>query len=224
MPRLVTGQVECRPGTLNAGTDSVKLTVKGVGAHGAYPDLGRDAIACAAQLVTALQTLVSRNVSPLESCVLTLGTIEGGRASNIICDQVVMTGTLRTANRDLRAMMLRRIREVCAGVGQAMNCEIEAGLTEGYAPLVNDGAHCERVLATARRLFGAEKALIKEAPSMGAEDFSYFLDHAPGAFFHIGCSADAAHPCAPLHSAEFDPDENCIPVGVAMEAALATGE
>lgn len=86
-----------------------------------------------------------------------------------------MTGTLRTANRDLRAMMLRRIREVCAGVGQAMNCEIEAGLTEGYAPLVNDGAHCERVLATARRLFGAEKALIKEAPSMGAEDFSYFL-------------------------------------------------
>ena len=89
---------------------------------------------------------------------------------------------------------------------------------------MNDGAHCERVLAAARRLFGVEKALIKEAPSMGAEDFSYFLDCAPGAFFHIGCSADAAHPCAPLHSAEFDPDENCIPVGVAMEAALATGE
>ena len=95
MPRLVTGQVECRPGTLNAGTDGVRLTVRGMGAHGAYPDLGRDAIVCAAQLITALQTLVSRNVSPLESCVLTLGTIEGGRASNILCDQVVMTGTLQ---------------------------------------------------------------------------------------------------------------------------------
>ena len=88
----------------------------------------------------------------------------------------------------------------------------------------DDGAPDLALIPVIAEVFGAEKALIKEAPSMGAEDFSYFLDHAPGAFFHIGCSADAAHPCAPLHSAEFDPDENCIPVGVAMEAALATGE
>ncbi len=220
MPRLFTGEVETRPGTLNAGTDSVKIEVSGTSSHGAYPENGVDAIVCAAGLISALQTLVSRNVSPLDSAVLTLGVIEGGRASNIICDKVTMKGTLRTANPALREMMIRRIQETAEGVGRAYGCEIHAQVSEGYASLVNVPAHAKRVLDIAGNFFGEDKALVKDAPSMGGEDFSYFLDRAPGAFFHIGCSK-GDKPGAPLHSEHFDPDEKCMEIGILMEAALA---
>lgn len=222
MPRLVVGQVESRPGTLNASTDSIRITVKGVSSHGAYPENGCDAIVCAAQMITALQSLVSRNVSPLESAVLSIGTISGGKASNIICDEVQMRGTLRAADPGLRAMMKKRINEVCAGTAAAMGCEAEVSISEGYSPLVNTPEHAERVLDIASRVFGKQNALVKEAPSMGAEDFSYFLDHAPGAFFHIGCSPDADHIGAALHSEKFNPDERVMLIGMMMETALVT--
>lgn len=224
MPRLILGQIESRCGTLNASTDSIELIVKGTGSHGAYPENSNDAIVCAAQLVSALQTIVSRNVSPLESAVLTLGTISGGNASNIICDEVRMTGTLRCADKHLRQKLVRRIQEVSEGVASALGCTVQANVTEGYCALVNTDEHVKRVLDTACMLYGSEQTLVKDAPSMGGEDFSYFLDRAPGAFFHIGCSTDADHIGAPLHSRDFRPDERCMEIGIAMEAALTVNE
>ena len=224
MPYLVTGQVESRPGTLNASTDTVTIEIVGRSSHGAYPDRGEDAILCACQVVTALQSIVARNVSPLESAVLTIGKIEGGRASNILCDRVTLTGTLRTANRELRDKMLARIRSIARGVSEGMGQTANVSLSEGYAALVNDESHAERVLSAARRLLGAENVFVKAAPSMGGEDFSYFLEKAPGAFFHLGCSPDRDHLTAPLHSEEFCPDERCMEYGVLMEAALVLGE
>lgn len=224
MPRLPVGTVEYRAGTLNASTDSVQLIVHGRAGHGAYPEASIDAIVCASQIVTALQTLISRNLSPLSSAVLTFGMIEGGTAQNIICDKVTLQGTLRTANGEIRAMMKRRIAEVAENIAVAMGCTAEVNITSGYAALVNDAGETARVKRVAEHLFGAEHVVEKPEPSMGGEDFSFFSDCAPGAFFHIGCSADAEQPCAPLHSAEFAPDENCIPVGIAMETALATEE
>ncbi len=221
MPRLLTGQAECRAGTLNASTDTVLIDVFGTGSHGAYPESGADAIVCASAIVGALQTLVSRNVSPLESAVLTIGKIEGGRASNIICDHVKMEGTLRTANAELRSKLITRISEVAAGVSAGMGCSAEAVVKEGYAALVNDQYHCNRVLETAGRLLGRENALVKDAPSMGGEDFSYFLEKAKGAFFHLGCSRDPQNMCAPLHSELFAPDEECMKYGILLLSALA---
>ena len=224
MPRLVVGQVETRYGTLNASTDGIEIVVKGTGSHGAYPENGCDAIVCAAQLVSALQSIVSRNVSPLESAVLTLGTISGGSASNIICDEVRMTGTLRCADKALRQKLIRRINEVCAGVGSAMGCSVTAQVNEGYCALVNSDEHVTRVLNASRALYGESHTLIKDAPSMGGEDFSYFVDRAPGAFFHVGCSPDEAHIGAPLHSRDFNPDERAMEIGIAMEAALVLND
>ena len=221
MPRLVTGQVESRPGTLNASTDSIRIEIQGTSSHGAYPENGVDAIVCAAGLISTLQTLVSRTVSPLESAVLTIGTINGGRASNIICDRVEMKGTLRAADKVLRAKLMKRISEAVEGTASAYGCIGHVSVTDGYSALVNVPEHAQRVLSIASSLFGSENALTKDAPSMGGEDFSYFLDHAPGAFFHIGCSRDAEHIGAPLHSKHFDPDENAIMTGLMMEAALA---
>ena len=224
MPRLPVGVVECRAGTLNASTDTVLITVNGKAGHGAYPESSVDAIVCAAQMVTALQTLVSRNLSPLASAVLTFGVIEGGTAQNIICDKVALRGTLRTANSEIRAMMKQRIAEVASGVASAMGCTADVNVIPGYAALVNNDAEAARVARIGARLFGGENMLEKKEPSMGGEDFSFFSDCAPGAFFHIGCSAVDKEDPAPLHSKDFDLDENCLTVGTLMHVALALDE
>ena len=221
MPRLPLGAVETRPGTLNASTDSIKITVHGTAGHGAYPESSVDAIVCMAQVITSLQTVVSRNVSPLQSAVLTLGVIEGGTAQNIICDKVTVRGTLRTANAELRAMMMARIRAIAEGVCTAMGCRAEVEISTGYAALVNNDAEAARVMRVASRLFGAENTLEKREPSMGGEDFSFFSDCAPGAFFHIGCSPVDKKDPPPLHSKDFYLDEDCLTIGTLMHVALA---
>lgn len=220
MPHLPVGKVETRVGTLNASTDTVKISIRGKAGHGAYPDLGTDAIVCAAQVISALQSVVSRNVSPLQSAVLTIGMIEGGTAQNIICEEVHMRGTLRTANAELRLMMKNRIAAIAQNVAIAMGCEAEVYAVPGYAALVNDGGEAERVKRVAARLFGAENVVEKPAPSMGGEDFSFFSDCAPGAFFHIGCVNSAWMPAPPLHSRDFRIDEDCLTVGTLMHVAL----
>ena len=221
MPRLPVGKVETRGGTLNASTDSIKLTINGKAGHGAYPESSVDAIVCAAQVVCALQTLVSRNLSPIQSAVLTIGMIEGGTAQNIICDCVTLRGTLRTANKEIRAMMKQRIAEVTQGVAQAMGCTAEVEISTGYAALVNNEDEAARVQRIGARLFGTENMVTKGEPSMGGEDFSFFSDCAPGAFFHIGCSAVDNENPEPLHSKDFWLDEDCLTVGTLMHVALA---
>lgn len=220
MPHLPVGQVETRTGTLNASTDTVKLTIHGKAGHGAYPEQGTDAIVCAAQVITALQSVVSRNVSPLQSAVLTIGVIEGGAAQNIICDEVRMRGTLRTANAELRSMMKKRIEDVSRNVAEAMGCSAEVEIIPGYAALVNNEAEAARVKRVAGRLFGMRHVIEKPAPSMGGEDFSFFCDSAPGAFFHIGCVSPEWMPAPPLHSRDFQIDERCLTIGTLMHVAL----
>ena len=220
MPNLPVGKIETRMGTLNASTDTVKLTIRGKAGHGAYPEQGTDAIVCAAQVISALQSIVARNVSPLQSAVLTIGMIEGGKAQNIICDEVHMRGTLRTANAELRAMMIRRIKDVASGISEGMGCTAEAEVIPGYAALVNDEAEAARIKRVAGRLFGSENVVEKPAPSMGGEDFSFFSDCPPGAFFHVGCVSPEWMPAPPLHSRDFRIDENCLTIGTLMHVAL----
>ena len=220
MPNLPLGTIETRAGTLNASTDTVKITVHGKAGHGAYPERSVDAIVGAAQVICALQTLVSRNLSPLSSAVLTLGVIEGGTAQNIICDKVSIRGTLRTANSEIRAMMKQRIEEVTHGVAQAMGCTADVEVISGYAALVNNAQEAGRVRRVAARLFGSENSVEKPEPSMGGEDFSFFSDEAPGAFFHVGCVRKEEMPAPPLHSKDFALDEQCLLVGALMHVAL----
>ena len=219
-PYLPVGVIETRAGTLNASTDDVELTIHGRSSHGAYPESGADAIVCAAQVIKSLQTLVSRSVSPLTSAVLTLGMISGGTAGNIICDRVSLRGTLRTANGEIRAMMKRRIAEVANGVAAAMGCTAEVCITSGYAALVNDEAEAGRVMRVGARLLGEKNVVRKAAPSMGGEDFSFFCERVPGAFFHLGCVKKEDMPAPLLHSRDFHLDEDCLTVGAMMHVAL----
>jgi len=223
-PYLPVGTIETRSGTLNASTDTVELVIHGRASHGAYPESSADAIVCAAQVITALQTLVSRNLSPLSSAVLSIGQITGGTASNIICDKVALRGTLRTANSEIRAMMKRRISETTTGVAQAMGCSAEVNITSGYAALVNDAFEAARVRRIGSRLLGEANTVEKGAPSMGGEDFSFFCDVVPGAFFHLGCTAKENLPAPLLHSRNFMLDEDCLTVGALMHVALVLDE
>lgn len=220
MPGLPVGTVETRPGALNASTDDLHIAVHGRSGHGAHPEGGADAIVCAGQLVSALQTLISRNISPSQPAAIHFGMIQGGAAPNVLCDLVKLTGTLRTADPHVRSLLARRIREVCAGIGQAMGCTCEVDIVPDYAALINRPQEARLVLDTAAALLGATHALEAEAPSMGAEDFSYFVEHTPGAFFHIGCADPARMPAPPLHNRGFMLDERCLAVGAAMEIAL----
>lgn len=222
--RLPLGTVETKYGTLNASTDDVIIDIKGRGGHAAYPENSVDAIVCAAHVITALQTLVSRNVSPLSSAVLSFGMLEGGKAPNVICEQVRLKGTLRTADPELRAFLQKRIREVASGVAGAFGGGAEVKILEGYSALVNHPREAKLVLDTAQALFGSDHVLLKDGPSMGGEDFSYFVEGNPGAFYHIGCTPREDLPAPALHSPLFSPDERCILTGLQMQLALALTE
>ena len=217
-PYMNVGCIDARPGCLNASTDEVELVVHGVAGHAARPEQCVDAIVCAAQLLSALQTLVSRGVSPLKSAVLSFGKIQGGTAKNVICDCVTVAGTLRTADPELRDFMKRRIREVSAGVAAAFGAAIDVNITPGYAALINDSAEVERVFKVGRAMLGEENVLLRAEPSMGGEDFSYFCQAVPGAFYHLGCAS--SQPAAVLHSRDFTLDERCLPIGAALQCAL----
>ena len=144
----------------------------------------------------------------------------GGTAGNIICDKVSIKGTLRTANSEIRAMMTRRIHEVAEGIALSMGCTADVDITPGYAALVNDANEAARIRRVAARLFGEENSVEKPEPSMGGEDFSFFGDCAPGAFFHIGCTPAGKLPAPALHSKDFYLDEECLTIGTLMHVAL----
>ena len=213
---LPTGQVCVREGAMMASADWFTLTVRGVGGHGAIPDATVDAVVIAAQIVTALQTLASRETSPRAPVVITLGSIHGGSASNIIAGEVVIQGTLRTFDAGLRGQLLRRIAELAHGVAQAMRGSCEFRHEAGAPPVVNDPAMAALVAEAARGVLG-ERAVVPFEPLLVGEDFSYFLNERPGCFFLLGGAPGGA----PVvhHTAQFRIDERCLPIGLRVMTA-----
>jgi len=212
------GKIELKYGKLNAQTDELKMTILGKSGHGAYPDTSIDAIVIAANVITALQTLVSRNISPLNSVVLSLGQIKGGTKNNIICDSVEIKGILRTLDSETRAYAIKRIQEITTNICDAYggNCLIE--IKDGYRYLINSDEVVDIIYNTAKEIIGEENIQFKEMPSMGGEDFSYFMDdNVKGAFYHLGCGNKEKEITSPLHSDSFDVDENCIKTGVLVQ-------
>lgn len=184
--------------------------------HGAYPERGVDAIVIAAQIVCALQSVVSRSVSPLDSAVVSIGQIGGGTAGNVVCDRVELVGTLRALDDATRDRCKQRIEAICKGVAQGMGGDAQVTFVPGYGALVNDPALHARFERIAREMLDEGGVVLRDAPSLGVESFSFFVEHVPGVYYDLGCGVGA-----PLHACDFRVDEDCLPLGAALQAATA---
>jgi amidohydrolase len=216
-PGLPLGKVATKAGPIMAAADAFEMEIKASGGHGAMPHLASDAIAIAAQVVTALQTIVSREVDPVEPAVLTVGEIGAGTAFNIIPDKARLGGTVRTLDADLRREIPARIEELSRGIAKGMRGDVDLDYTFSYPVTVNDEAAADFALGVAEDLFGGESVLQLPNPSMGGEDFAYFLEKVPGAFIWLGVGEDVSG----LHTPRFAFDEEILPRGAALLTALA---
>ncbi len=216
-PDFDVGHIAVRYGQRNASSDSLKITLIGRSCHAAYPSGGVDAIAMAAQVVSALQTVISRNVDARDSAVLTLGTVRGGTQSNIVADRVELTGTVRTLDPTIRELVLRRVRETVQGIAGALGGEARIEIESGYDALINYDKAVDLVRRNAERLVGEDKVYLRPRPNMGVEDFAYYLSHAPGAFFSLGVRNEERGIVHSVHQPGFDVDEECLAYGAALQ-------
>jgi amidohydrolase len=218
-PGLPVGQIGIRYGQRNASSDDLKIVIHGRSCHGAFPAAGVDAIVAAAHVVTALQSIVSRNVDARQAAVITLGTIQGGTQGNIVPARVEMVGTIRTLDPAIREHVKARIREVAEGVAAGFGARAEVIIDPSYDPVVNTDAEVDIVRDNTRRLLGDDAVVIVPRPSMGVEDFGFYLTKVPGAFFALGVRDEARGIVHPVHNEMFDVDEACLAVGAAMQVA-----
>lgn len=214
---LEVGKIECKYKTLNASSNSLKILIKGKRAHGAYPENGTDALVCAAQVITSLQSIISRNISPSNMAVLTLGKICGGEAQNVICEDVEINGTIRSLNEESKKIIIDRVKSIVENTSKAYGCKgciyIE---NQGYPAVINDEELVNVIKFNTEQLLCKEAYKEKEYPSMGAEDFSFYTKNCKGAFFHLGCGNKEKGIDSLIHTDTFDIDENCLVIGSAM--------
>jgi amidohydrolase len=219
MPYLDAGKVEVKKGAMNGSSTTLSVAVRGVGSHGAYPEGGIDAVLISAHVVQALNQLVSRYISPLDEAVLTVGTIHGGQRSNIVADEVRMEATLRTTSDAVRDRLVDRARSLVEGIPASFGGSGSLKVSYGYTSLVNHDHEVDIVAGAASGLLGPAAVSWKDKPSMGVEDFAFYLKKLPGAFWHLGCGSGPDGKRAPLHSGDFLLDEACLRIGVAVQAA-----
>ena len=215
-----SGTVLTRPGPMLAASDTIEITIKGRGGHGAQPDHTVDPIVTAAQFVSAVQTVVSRQLDPLEPAVVTIGSIHGGTIHNVIPDDVRILGTVRTFNADLRDVMESKIKTVLDGCCSSSRASYDYAYLRRFPVTSNNAAEAAYLVHLAKQTLGADN--VAEQPKiMGSEDFSFMLERRPGCFFFLGAQVDPQVD-APHHSPRFAIDERAFEHGVRMMVALAT--
>jgi amidohydrolase len=216
-PLIEAGQIAYHRGPAMASSDRILITVRGKKSHGAQPQMGVDAIVVAAECVTALQTIHSRRMDPLEPLVITIGTIKGGDRNNIIADEVEMTGTMRTFNEDVRKRAQQLMRDTLQNVTAAYGATFDLKFDSSNPVTYNDPQLVDETLPTLRRVVG-DSNVVAPKPFMPAEDFSEYQQVVPGFFYFLGVGNKARGITAAWHTAEFDVDEESLVVGVKVMA------
>ena len=221
-PSYPTGSIALNEGAMSASSDRFFITVKGKSSHGSAPESGVDAVTMGAQVITALQTIVSRSVSPLDSVVLTIGKVTAGSRYNIIAEECLMEGTCRTLNPRVQEQLPARMEAIIKGVTEGMGGAYQFEYVKGFIPTMNAPREFALVRDTAQTLLGHDCVIIPDRAAMTGEDFSFFLKEIPGAFYWLGCQKPDT-PFYPLHNNRFAPDEGAIKVGmeVMLSSALA---
>ena len=222
-PDLPAGSVGVKKGSFMASADTLDITIHGRAGHAAHPHKSIDPIVIAGHVISSLQTIVSREVSPIDSAVITIGKINGGTAANIIADKVDMAGTVRTINKSLRDKMPSMIERVVCKTAESMNGSAVVSYHMGTPPLMNNEELVALIEKTAKEALSDENVLTLESASMGGEDFAFYLEKIPGAMFRLGTSNSNPDTCLALHNPKLIFDEQAISTGtlVMCEAAEA---
>jgi amidohydrolase len=220
-PELPRGHIRLAPEVSNAAADSLFIRLKGKGGHGAHPHQCKDPIVAGAHLVTQLQSLISRELPPLESAVITIGRFQAGTATNIIPEEAVLEGTLRTLKPDIRKQMIKRLEDMVEGAARSFGIFATLNITEGYPVLVNDPELVKHVASCAEKVLGADN-VHSGLPRMGAEDFAYFCRKWGGVMVGIGCHDPDKGFQHSLHSPYFDLDEKVLEVGTLLFGSVLT--
>ncbi len=216
-----TGQIGTRSGPFMAAVNPFLMTVRGRGGHAAMPDQCRDPIVAAAQIIIALQTVVSRNVPVAQPAVVSVTRIAGGTADNVIPEHVELEGTIRTFDDAVRRSVVERVEALARQIGAAMGVEVEASIREGYPALINDPQVTQAALEAARSIGFSDEDLLTLDPQGGGEDFAYYCQKVPGAFVFLGARNPEKDCVWPHHHPRFNIDEAALPSGAALYAAFA---
>jgi amidohydrolase len=211
-PGIPVGEMAVMPGPVMAGTCTFEVSVRGHGCHAAMPHQGVDTLVVSSQLVLALQTVVARNLHPCESAVVSVTQIHAGEAWNIIPDDAVLRGTIRSFNAETQELVERAVERLCSGIASAFGAQIAVRFDHRYPPTVNSVAQSEVCRQVATALLGPDKVRTNELPSMGAEDFAYMLREKPGCYVWLG-NGPGTGGCT-LHNPHYDFSDQILPLGV----------
>ncbi len=211
-PSRDVGHIGVRPGVLTASCDEMTICIRGRGGHAARPHETSDPIAAAAQLINSLYLNIPRATDSQDAVVITIGQIQAGDNANVIPEEVMLRGTIRTLDRSIRKQTMDHIRRMADGLGQTTETTIEVAYGIGSGSVVNDGRVIEVARMAVAEVVGPDG--VDEIPraSMGSEDFAYYLEHVPGAMLRLGCRSEATGG-SPLHTPNFDIDERALPIG-----------
>ena len=211
---LPLGQVGVRSGALMAAVECFRCKILGQGGHGAMPDQTKDAIVIGSQIVNALQTIVARNVNPLDAAVVTVGEFHAGTALNVIADTAQMSGTVRYFQPQLESFIGQRIENIIAGICQSHDAKYELDYWQLYPPVINDPQITELVRSVAMNVVETPLGVVPECQTMGGEDMSFFLNEIPGCYFFLGAANLEKGLAYPHHHPRFDFDETALSMGV----------
>ena len=218
---LDAGMIMVRRGTVNAASNPFNITIKGSGGHGAYPDTAVDSIVMASHVVTSLQSIVSREIKPVNPAVVTIGSIHGGTAQNIIPNEVKLSGIIRTMTNEDREFAKLRLKEIVNGVCTTFRGSAEIEIEESYPCLYNDDDMVKILEDSAKNIIGAENVKVQKNPKLGVESFAYFANKVPSVFYFLGIRNEEKGIIYPAHNSLFDIDEDALPIGVAIQCEVA---
>ena len=212
-PHYPTGAIALRNGAITASSDRFFITIHGKSSHGSEPDSGIDAVVIGAQVISALQSIVSRTVSPQDSVVITVGKVTGGSRYNVIADSFLMEGTCRTLNPTVQDALPGRMEAIIKGITEGMGGTYEFSYVKGFCPTVNNPQPFALVQDVAQQILGHDHVVLQEKASMTGEDFSFYAQEVPCCFYWLGCQAPNT-PFYPLHNSCFSPDEEAMQTGM----------
>ncbi len=219
-PAFQVGEMEIKTGKVNAATNEFTIDIRGKSGHAAYPETAVDAILISANIILAIQSLVSRNTSPLNPIVVSLGKINGGVKNNIIPDSVILSGTMRTLDEETREFAKKRLAEIAKSTAKIYggDAEVHFPIAGAFVPLINDEYVAEKVIEMGKKVLGEKNVYYKEKPSMGGDDFSFFAREVPSTYYFLGCGNREKGYDFPAHNENFIIDEGCIKYGLEIQA------